>query len=131
MRHSAHEEGAATERNGRAITTRSDDVRVRQATASGYRREAARHATRDAGRERRERAPDAGRHRAGAHPRRAALHGASLNEGLRALRLDHDAGAAEQVARWAYGQAERAAGRTWVLGEMFEALSRAWRSVLP
>jgi hypothetical protein len=61
---------------------------------------------------------------------RAALHGAALDQGLRALRLDDEADAAEQIARWAYAQAERAGGRTWVLNATFEDLSPAWRSVL-
>jgi len=54
-----------------------------------------------------------------------------LDEGLRALRLDHDAGAAAKVARWAYGQAERAAGRTWILGATFEGLIPSWRDLIP
>ncbi|MDP8922522.1 MAG: HNH endonuclease [Chloroflexota bacterium] len=62
---------------------------------------------------------------------RAALQGAELADGLRALRLDHDADAAAKVARWAYGQAERAGGRTWVLAGTFEALTPAWRAALP
>jgi hypothetical protein len=61
---------------------------------------------------------------------RGVLHAATLEEGLRTLRLDQGAEAAEKVAFWAYGQAERVGGRTWVLNATFEALSPAWRSVL-
>jgi hypothetical protein len=61
---------------------------------------------------------------------RAVLHAAALDEGLRVLRFEQGAHAAEKVAVWAYGQAERAGGRTWVLDATFEALSPAWRSVL-
>ena len=61
---------------------------------------------------------------------RGVRQAAALEEGLRALRFDQGADAAEKVADWAYGQAERAGGRTWVLNATFEALMPAWRSVL-
>ena len=67
----------------------------------------------------------------GAWRERTALHGAELTDGLRTLRLGHDADAAEKVARWAYGQAERAGGRTWVIGTTFEALTTTLRAARP
>lgn len=42
----------------------------------------------------------------------------------------HDWVASVQVARWAYGQVERAGGQVWVEGEVLRGLSGDWERVL-
>ena len=56
--------------------------------------------------------------------------GGSLAAEFDGTRTRHDLGASLKIARWAYGQAHRRRGMTWVRGNVLEPLTGAWARLL-
>jgi len=57
---------------------------------------------------------------------RNRAYGSEMDERFAVAGLPSDATAAEQVARWAYGHAERAGGTVWLTGKTLKRLDPRW-----
>jgi 5-methylcytosine-specific restriction endonuclease McrA len=59
------------------------------------------------------------------------LHATDIARATGQTRLDEEWLASRHVARWAYGQADRAHGQVWVRGRVLVPLTSDWSSLLP